>query len=588
VAGGDVTQTVDDRFRVRRAPSERAPTRASAVLFEAKTAALRLRRAVTELGRAPPRLARSADAGAYPVLAARSTTPLWSEPALAEASFQLGKAHNLRAAARRLDGLVIPAGAVFSFWRQVGRASRRRGFVAGRMLREGCMVPAVGGGLCQLSNALYDVALQAGCQILERHAHSRIVPGSAAAAGRDATVAWNYVDLRLASDRGLRLSVRLERATLSVALWAREPAAEPTAAAQPAFAPGPEQAADSCGLCDQTDCFRHEHGRRGPALLAGRTAFVVDEAWPEHIAYVAAERRRGDLLCAPRLGRWPGKGFAEAVEAPLQAAMRAWAWRTTPAEGPGRRAAEARTSAAIAQALGARLGPEVTELCVAQSLAPFLWRDGWLGGRRFRVLMTRLPMAELQARLDAEALAHPERPTLADYRAPAWLAQAEAEALAAADALVTPHADVASLFGDRAIRLDWAAPAAAPSWRPGDVLAFPGPTLARKGALEIREAARRLGLAVRPLGAELEGAGFWAGVRLDRSSGPAHWLDGVAAVVQPALVEAAPRRLLGALAAGAPVIATAACRLGARPGVTQTPPGDVVALVRAIAEALKR
>jgi len=61
--------------------------------------------------------------------------------------------------------------------------------VPGRQLREGCLFPAIGGGLCQLSNALYDVSLQAECEIVERHPHSRIVPGSAAARDRDAAIA---------------------------------------------------------------------------------------------------------------------------------------------------------------------------------------------------------------------------------------------------------------------------------------------------------------------------------------------------------------------------------------------------------------
>ena len=62
------------------------------------------------------------------------------------------------------------------------------GFVAGRELREGCMVSSIGGGLCQLSNALYAAALEAGCEIVERHAHSKVVPGSLAERGLDATV----------------------------------------------------------------------------------------------------------------------------------------------------------------------------------------------------------------------------------------------------------------------------------------------------------------------------------------------------------------------------------------------------------------
>ena len=199
----------------------RAPTRASQALFEAKAAVFRARRSLLELGRAPKRLARAADRTPFGVALARSVTPLWADPNLSEQAMQLGKVQNLRRAAAALDGLVLGPGQVFSFWRQVGQATKRRGFVPGRMLREGCMMPAIGGGLCQLSNALYDVALSAGCCIVERHAHSFRVPGSAAEAGRDATVAWNYVDLRFSSPRELLLSVRLSSRELSVSLRTR-------------------------------------------------------------------------------------------------------------------------------------------------------------------------------------------------------------------------------------------------------------------------------------------------------------------------------------------------------------------------------
>ena len=48
---------------------------------------------------------------------------------------QFGKVENLRRAAALFDGSTIPEGGVFSFWKQLGRPSRRRGFVAGRMLQ---------------------------------------------------------------------------------------------------------------------------------------------------------------------------------------------------------------------------------------------------------------------------------------------------------------------------------------------------------------------------------------------------------------------------------------------------------------------
>src|SRR3569833_2606566 len=184
-----------------RLPELAVPSRRDALLFQLKTNVFRGERFLREMGRAPRRLARG-DAAGFATVVAEARSPLWSDPRAGERALQRGKVQNLRAAARRLDRTVLPVGAAFSFWRQMGRASAARGFGAGRMSQEGCLVAATGGGLCQFSNALYGAALDAGCEIVERHAHSRRVPGSAAEAGRDATVAWNYVDLRFAAPRG--------------------------------------------------------------------------------------------------------------------------------------------------------------------------------------------------------------------------------------------------------------------------------------------------------------------------------------------------------------------------------------------------
>jgi hypothetical protein len=562
----------------------RAPTRSSQALFEAKAAVFRIRRTLAELGRAPRRLAKATDRSAFGAVIARSVTPLWADPNLSEQAMQLGKVQNLRRAAAALDGRMLAPDCVFSFWRQVGRATRGRGFVPGRMLREGCMMPAVGGGLCQLSNALYDVALSAGCRIVERHAHSFRVPGSAAEAGRDATVAWNYVDLRFTSAVELLLRVRLSERELTVSLLTSGPESRPAGARTTLAAPAQPAHVESCDTCNENDCAFHEPD--GSVRIAGRAAFVVDEAWPELAAFVAGARRSDDVLLAPALRRWSRAGFAEAYDARWQAAMRSLGWRLTPPQGAARRLTDATSTAAIARALARRLTLEATEIAVAQSLLPQIWREGALGGRRFRVLMTRLPIGVLQARLDAASSAHPDRPTLSDYRAEPWLAEAEAEALAAADQIVTPHTEIAALFGERAQLLDWKRPGSPPQ-KPirGDVFAFPGPTVARKGAFEVREAARRLGVPLRPMGTDLEGAGFWAGVELAPTQPRMSWLDGVRAVVHPALAEAAPRRLLEALVAGVPVIATAACGLAPQPGLTLVPMDNLEALMAAMASA---
>jgi hypothetical protein len=198
----------------------REPTVLSTAVFGAKMAVFQLRRAAVDLVSAPPRLAPT-DAD-FPVEIARAASPLVSPDYRGEAVHQQGKNINIGVACAAVDGLLLAPGAVFSFWRHVGRTTRAKGYVEGRMLRSGALSPAVGGGLCQLSTALYEVALQADLTILERHAHSRVVPGpNAGKAGRDATVAWNYVDLRFSSpDRPLKLGARLADGELVVTLSA--------------------------------------------------------------------------------------------------------------------------------------------------------------------------------------------------------------------------------------------------------------------------------------------------------------------------------------------------------------------------------
>lgn len=170
--------------------NDHVPGIGQAVIFRGKTLALQARRAARET--------ISEQAQRFPVnnaltnkaIVAESRTPLWTEHEDSEKVLIAGKIHNLRVAIRQLNGVEIPAGRVFSFWKQIKRTTHRRGYVAGRELREGCLIPNIGGGLCQLSNALYDAALRAGFEIVERHSHSQVIPGSLAEVGRDATVFW--------------------------------------------------------------------------------------------------------------------------------------------------------------------------------------------------------------------------------------------------------------------------------------------------------------------------------------------------------------------------------------------------------------
>lgn len=564
----------------------RIPSRWDAMLFGAKAAMLRGRRVLREINRRLPRHPR-ADGLCDAAVVAEIRSPLWSGPGgAAEHDLTAGKIHNLRLALRALDGVEVPAGAVFSFWRQIGRASRRRGFVAGRELREGCLVASAGGGLCQLSNGLYEAALAAGFEIVERHAHSRLVPGSRAAAGRDATVFWNYVDLRFRSPAAFRIEARLTGAELEIRFRSAAAAASGVVVAFPAL----REAANDCVGCAQEDCSHHLP--KGAEMTRRPTAWLVDGAWPEFTALLRAQAGPEDRLFLPMRWRsryaWPELQGGES-RATLVALARARALRRLPVAGGALPRAMLDFDRRLAEAYARRLPYSHTHLVVGQGLLPHLWRLGCLQGRSFDVLMERWPLAALQARLDRALARYPESPTLGDFRAPDEIVAAEAEALAAASRLYTPHGGIAARFPDRAVHLDWALPEVAAAPRPavgGRTILFPASALGRKGAYALRDAVEGLDIDLVVTGRAREQADlFWRNVAA-RSLPAGPWPDPVAAVVLPAIVEHQPRALLRAMALGIPVIATAACAIDAGPGVTLVPEGDAPALREALLQAL--
>lgn len=586
--------------RLVEEPSPELPSRASAAWWRAKVVVHQARRALADLGPHGPRRHEPAAALRGAPVLATSRTPLWSTNPGAEWILEAGKVENLRRAIRDLHGIEVGPDRVLSFWAQVGPPWARRGFVEGREVREGCIIPSIAGGLCQLSNALYDAARRAGLEIVERHRHSRVVPGSAAAEGHDATVMWNYVDLRVRSRHAFRLEAELGREALVVRIrgYARAPrvrAAAPTGGAPTLRVVGETEGVRSCLSCGQVQCHRM---RTEPVIRRGHRAWLVDGVWPEHDAWLRGERDPADVLLLPLDGRrlhraryaWSREGFAAVHQFPGLALRRAIGSRRLARQGAARQRALVRYEARLAEAMAERLPPSATHLVIAQPLLPHLWRMGVLGGRRFDVLMTRPPLAMLHEALDRAHRLHPHSPTLGDFRAdPQWM-ELEAAALAAADRIVTPHAAIARAFGERAVLLGWSSPPQTPRRaraRGGPPrLWFPASTLGRKGAYELREALAglpaELAVDLRLGGPVLESPRFWG--RATRIS----TLDDADLVVAPAHVETAPRRLLAALARGVPVIASDACGLEPRPGLTIVPAGDVERLREAITSALVR
>lgn len=550
-------------------------------LFGAKATALRMRRSAGDrFGHAAARRHDKGDVlAAAPVLASVSS-PLW--PRLAgekDRTLTAGKIHNLRRALCHLDGIEVPAGGLFSFWRQIGRTTKRRGFVKGRELREGCLIASIGGGLCQLSNALYEAAVNAGFDIVERHAHSRIVPGSRASAARDATVFWNYVDLRFRSSAPFRIEAALRQGELVVTLRG---GLRPVARKDADLREDKRLGANDCTSCGETDCHRHEPEQPlSPLGGEGPTAWLVDACWPEFSILFAATARPEDALFVPqRLRRSPRHAWPEAVVASetcatLVALRRALGLRHAPKQGRALQDMLLRYDEALARHYARKLSYLHTHLVISQNLLPHLWRLGELQGRSFDVLMVRHPMAALQAKLDAAKARYPESITLGDFRAPDEIVEAESAALAQARMLLTPHSGIAGADPARTRHLDWIMPVARDRIARGSKsILFPASALARKGAYALREAIRGLDLEIVVAGAAREHDGdFWGSSRV-RPLENGHWPAKLAAVVLPALIEHEPRALLKALAHGLPVIATEECGLAANHDVRKVPVFD--------------
>lgn len=499
---------------------------------------------------------------------AESKTELWTEIAPAERFLIAGKIQNLRVAVAKINGAEIPAGQIFSFWKQIGRATRRKGFVIGRELREGCIIPNVGGGLCQLSNALYDAALRANFEIIERHAHTRVLPNSLAEQGRDATVFWNYIDLRFRSPNAFRIEAKLDAKHLSVKFLSDKTKEKNLFQIQKRSAK-PAAHVENCATCGVEDCFRVVKPPKNSDF--GRTAFLVDEFSPEFDEYIQAAKCGKDTLFLPLDGKrfkkanyaWTTANFAKVRQSLLTTLIRSYKSRKLAAQGAERQKNLLAMAEKLAESYAKNLSFDVLHVVVSQNLLPFLWREGVLGGRVFDILMTNLPMKNLHKRLDFAHSLHPESKTLGDFRADEKLIEVESEALKHANKIITPHTEIASLFPDKAELLNWHLPKAkertAKIKNQKQTVIFPASTVGRKGVYELREALRGLDVRLVIIGLNFEGENFWHGFEVERGNAQNGWLENADLVVLPSFVENKPRRILEAAANQIPVIASKAC-----------------------------
>ncbi len=127
---------------------------------------------------------------------------------------------NIKLACKTLDGSVIKAGEVYSFWDNLGCTTKERGYKKAKTFTsDGEVIESYGGGVCQISTTIYNAVLKVeGLKVTERHEHSRDV--SYIKDGKDAAVSYNSADLKFKNnlDYDIKIETEVEDRKVTVRL----------------------------------------------------------------------------------------------------------------------------------------------------------------------------------------------------------------------------------------------------------------------------------------------------------------------------------------------------------------------------------
>ena len=104
------------------------------------------------------------------------------------------RVNNLKTASIAIDGTIVQPGQVFSYNETVGPTTQARGYQKSKIFVNGKEKQGYGGGVCQVSSTLYNAAMDAGLEIIERHQHSKDV--AYIGKNKDAATSYGVIDLK--------------------------------------------------------------------------------------------------------------------------------------------------------------------------------------------------------------------------------------------------------------------------------------------------------------------------------------------------------------------------------------------------------
>lgn len=96
------------------------------------------------------------------------------------------RSYNIIKSAQDSNGILLKQGDEFSFNKLTGEKTLENGYKNAPVIESGKLVLGTGGGVCQTSSTIFNAALYAGMEIVDRRSHT--IPSDYVNLGRDATV----------------------------------------------------------------------------------------------------------------------------------------------------------------------------------------------------------------------------------------------------------------------------------------------------------------------------------------------------------------------------------------------------------------
>ncbi len=120
-----------------------------------------------------------------------------------------GEEYNVGLAAEMLAGTLVKPGQIFSLNKTLGPRTKEKGFSEGPAYSGSQVIKVIGGGICKISTTLYNTAILADLEIIERRPHGMLVPY--VPAGQDATVSYGATDFKFRNTTGKPIIIWAEK-----------------------------------------------------------------------------------------------------------------------------------------------------------------------------------------------------------------------------------------------------------------------------------------------------------------------------------------------------------------------------------------